>query len=124
MSCIILLKRNCSGKLKRPEPGAASKGPPEMRQIVTMHFEPEALGKFVYRVSARPLPSEANTEDNAAEARMDVTDEKAHVLLIAGSAVSLASRSAKRTSPPPDIGYRSPEYDTHATDASTARPVT
>ena len=72
--------------LKRPQPGAASKGRPEMRQIVTMYFEPVALGKFVYRVSARPLPSEANTEDNAAEARMDVTDEKAHVLLIAGSA--------------------------------------
>jgi len=60
--------------------------PPGHRSVqsVTMHLEPDRLGRFIYKAVVEPLPGEQNIDDNAAEAVVRVSDEKINVLLISG----------------------------------------
>ncbi|MCE5328119.1 MAG: VWA domain-containing protein [Planctomycetaceae bacterium] len=62
--------------------GAAS----EVRQTVELSVEPDAVGQFVYKAVVDPVADEANADDNFAETRLEVSDEKVKVLVIAGDA--------------------------------------
>ncbi|MCE5279611.1 MAG: vWA domain-containing protein [Planctomycetaceae bacterium] len=67
-------------------PPAESAVAAEVRQTVELFVEPDALGQFVYKAVVDPVADEANPDDNSAEARVQVSDEKVKVLVIAGDA--------------------------------------
>lgn len=49
---------------------------------VVLHFVPQEPGSNVVQVSLAPLPEETGKDNNVASAKLRVTDEKFHVLLI------------------------------------------
>lgn len=51
-------------------------------QFVDLHFVPAEAGETKIEVEIEPLPEEATKDNNRASARVRVTDEKFHVLLI------------------------------------------
>jgi len=55
-------------------------------QSIRFDIEPDELGELAYRAVVDPIPDEANPDDNAAEARLLVSDEKISVLLISAEA--------------------------------------
>jgi len=55
-------------------------------QSVRIDVEPDELGELAYRAEVDPRPDEVNPDDNAAEARLLVSDEKINVLLISAEA--------------------------------------
>ena len=55
-------------------------------QTVELTVVPDKIGKFVYRAVVEPTADERNTDDNEAEAPVDVSDEKIRVLLVSGDA--------------------------------------
>lgn len=63
-------------------PGAAALD----TQKVVLRHEPGKLGEFEYQARVTPLPQEADAKDNAAVARLRVSDEKMKVLLVSGDA--------------------------------------
>lgn len=55
-------------------------------QTVTVSFEPDKTGQFMYKVQVTGTFEEKSTDDNSAEARVKISDEKINVLLVGGDA--------------------------------------
>jgi len=69
-----------------PAPAAPGATRSKGVQSVALPVEPDAIGEFVYRAVVDPHPDERNTDDNAADADVKVSDEKIKVLLVSGDA--------------------------------------
>jgi len=66
--------------------GGAAAGVSHGVQTVRLAVQPDTVGKFVYRAVVEPHADERNTDDNQAEAPVEVSDEKIRVLLVSGDA--------------------------------------
>ncbi len=60
------------------------KGQRAQAQEVTLRHEADKLGQFVYEVRAKPLEQEYSSADNAASAKVRVSDQKLKILLVSG----------------------------------------
>jgi hypothetical protein len=58
----------------------------QVAQTVMLRSEADRLGTFEYRTAVDPLPAERNTDDNAADAPVIISEQRINVLLISGDA--------------------------------------
>ena len=73
-------------KSKTPSPTGIGQENVKGVQTVVLQLDPNEIGEFVYRAVVEPLPDERNTEDNAAESAVKISDEKIKILLVSGDA--------------------------------------